>query len=148
MPGGLDDLARRMLEHGRNVTVNPNKKTRRVALAIDSLIVKAMPVDTGRAKSSVVVTVGAPALSVTEEAYFPGEEGSTSGANTQAAIDQAEDALRNRLEGEEIHININVPYIGRLNEGYSPQAQPGFIEQAIQEAVSLETGVSILSKDD
>lgn len=144
---GLGDFSKRMNQQGTNIMVNLNKKTKRVALAIDTLIVKAMPVDTGRAKSSVVVTVGAPALSVTEEAYFPGEKGSTSGANTQAAIDQAEDALRNRLEGEEIHININVPYIGRLNEGYSPQAQPGFIEQAIQEAVSLETGVSILSKD-
>ena len=60
MPGGLDDLARRMREHGRNVTVNLNKKTRRVALAIDSLIVKSMPVDTGRARSAVVVTVGEP----------------------------------------------------------------------------------------
>lgn len=145
---GLGDFSKRMNQQGTDIMVNLNKKTKRVALAIDTLIVKAMPVDTGRAKSSVVVTVGAPALSVTEEAYFPGEKGSTSGANTQAAIDQAEDALRNRLEGEEIHININVPYVGKLNEGYSPQAQPGFIEQAIQEAVSLETDVSILSKDD
>ena len=146
MPGGLDDLARRMLEHGRNVTVNLNKKTRRVALAIDSLIVKSMPVDTGRARSSVVVTVGEPSLSQTREAYFPGKQGSTSGANTQAAIDQAMTALQDRQLGEEIHININIPYIGRLNEGYSPQAKPGFIEQAIQDGVSIEAGVSILEK--
>lgn len=145
---GLGDFSKRMNQQGSDIMVNLNKKTKRVALAIDALLVKAMPVDTGRAKSSVVVTVGAPALSVTEEAYFPGEKGSTSGANTQAAIDQAESALRDRIPGEEIHININIPYIDDLNKGSSPQASPGFIEQAVQDAVSLETGVSILSKDD
>ena len=146
MPSGLDDLASRMREHGRNVTVNLNKKTRRVALAIDSLIVKSMPVDTGRARSAVVVTVGESSLSQTNEAYFPGKKGSTSGANAQAAIEQAQLALEDRQLGEEIHININIPYIGKLNEGYSPQAKPGFIEQAIQDGVSTEAGVSILEK--
>lgn len=146
--GSLGEFSKRMNQQGSDITVNLNKKTRRVALAIDTLLVKAMPVDTGRAKSSVVVTVGNASQDITEQAYYPGEKGSTSGANTQAAIGQAEAALRDRQPGEEIHINVNIPYIGRLNEGYSPQAKPGFIEQAIQDAVSLETGVSILSKDD
>ena len=146
MPGGLDDLARRMREHGHNVTVNLNNKTRRVALAIDSKIVEAMPVDVGRAKSSVVVTVGEPSSVVTQEAYFPGKKGNTEGENIRAALDQAKAAVANRQLGEEIHININLPYIGRLNEGYSPQAKPGFIEQAIQDGVSTEAGVSILEK--
>lgn len=145
---GLGDFSRRMNQQGTDIMVNLNKKTKRVALAIDTLIVKAMPVDTGRAKSSVVVTVGEPSSVVTQEAYFPGKKGSTEGENIRAALDQAKAAVANRQFGEEIHININLPYIDDLNKGHSPQASPGFIQQAIQEAVSLETGVSILSKDD
>lgn len=146
--GSLDEFSKRMSQQGNDIEVNLNKKTRRVALAIDTLLVKAMPVDTGRAKSSVVVTVGNAAQDITGQAYYPGNQGSTSGANTQAAIEQAVAALRDRELGEEIHININIPYIGRLNEGYSPQAKPQFIEQAIQDVVSTESGVSILSKND
>lgn len=146
MPGGLDDLAKRLRSHGEIISVNLNQKTRRVALTIDTLIVKAMPVDTGRARSSVVVTVGEASFSETTQAYVPGSKGSTAGANTQAAIDQAESALRNRQLGEEIHININIPYIDALNKGHSPQASPGFIQQAIEDGVSTESGVSVLEK--
>lgn len=142
---GLDDLAKKLRTHGENINVRLNKKTKRVALAIDALLVKAMPVDTGRARSSVVVTVGEASFVMTNQAYVPGKKGSTSGANTQAAIDQAENAIRARQLGEEIHININVPYIGKLNEGHSPQAKPGFIERAIIDGVSTESGASILT---
>ncbi|MBX9636149.1 MAG: hypothetical protein K2Q14_07010 [Gammaproteobacteria bacterium] len=143
---GLGDLSKRLREHGETISVNLNKKTKGVARAIDTLIVKAMPVDTGRARSAVVVTVGEPSFIQTSQAYVPGSKGSTSGANTQAAIDQAESALRDRELGEEIHININIPYIDDLNRGYSPQASPGFIQQAITDGVSTESGVSVLEK--
>lgn len=143
---GIDDLGDRLRKHGEMITVNLNKKTKRVALAIDTFLVKAMPVDTGRARSSPVVTVGESSSAVTETAYFPGKRGSTAGANAQAAIDQAESSLRSRQLGEEIHININIPYIDDLNKGKSPQAAPGFIQQAIADGVSTESGVSILEK--
>jgi len=146
MPGGLDDLAKRLRAHGEVIPVNLNKKTRRVAMAIDTLIVKAMPIDVGRAKSAVVVTVGEASFAETKEAYFPGKKGSTEGENIRAAIDQAESALKDRQLGEEIHININIPYIDALNRGHSPLASPGFIQQAIVDGVSTESGVSILEK--
>jgi len=143
---GLDDLSKRLREHGETISVNLNKKTKSVARAIDTLLVKAMPVDVGRARSAVVVTVGEPSFVETTQAYVPGTKGSTSGANTQAAIDQAESALATRQLGEEIHININIPYIDDLNRGSSPQASPGFIQQAIADGVSTESGISVLEK--
>ncbi|MBA3755375.1 MAG: hypothetical protein H0X02_03745 [Nitrosomonas sp.] len=104
-----------------------------------------MPVDTGRAKSSVVVTVGEASYIETLEAYVPGTKGSTEGENIRAALAQAELALEHREFGEEIHININLPYIDALNKGHSPQATAGFIEKAIQQGVAIEPGVSVLS---
>jgi len=143
---GLDDLSKRLREHGETIVVNLNEKTKRVARSIDTLLVKAMPVDVGRARSAVVVTVGEPSFVETTQAYVPGTKGSTSGANAQAAIDQAESALVSRELGEEIHININIPYIDDLNRGSSPQASPGFIQQAIAGGISTESGVSVLEK--
>jgi len=135
------DLSKKLREHGDTILVNQNKKTIRVALAIDALVVKVMPVDKGRAKSSVVVTVGESSTLEIRAPYFPGKKGSTAGANTQAAIAQAESALQGREFGQEIHININLPYIDDLNKGHSPQAAAGFIEQSIRDGISTETGV-------
>lgn len=144
---GFDELAKRLRENGTNFTVNLNKRTKHVARAIDSLLVKAMPVDTGRARSSVIVTVGEASYIETLEAYVPGKKGSTAGENTRAALAQAAHALEPREIGEEIHININIPYINALNKGSSPQATAGFIEEAIQQGAATEPGVSVLSRN-
>lgn len=144
MPSGLDDLARRMNLYGTTVLKNINRKTRRTALAIDTELVKAMPVDTGRARSAVVVTVGEPSLVETKEAYYPGKKGSTKGQNLRAATAQARAAIEPRNIGEEIHININIPYIDRLNEGYSKLADPGFIEDAIEAGIESQRDLPIL----
>jgi hypothetical protein len=144
MPG-FDDLANNLRQRAESIVVNLNGRKKFVARAIDSLIVKAMPVDTGRAKSSVVVTVGEPSLIETKEAYFPGKKRSTEGENIRAAISQGEAAIDTAQPGEEIHININLPYITHLNKGSSPQADPGFIEESIRQAASLDPDISILS---
>lgn len=144
---GFDELAKNMNRYGETILKNINTKTRKTALAIDTLLVKAMPVDTGRARSAVIVTVGETSYIETLEAYVPGKKGSTEGENTRAALAQAELALEHREFGEEIHININIPYIDALNKGHSPQAAAGFIEQAIQEGAATEPGVSVLSRN-
>lgn len=143
---GFGEFSKRITMLGDSINSGINNKTKRIARAADTLIVKAMPVDTGLAKSSVVVTLGAPSTAQMIEAYFPGSKGSTSGLNAQAAIDQAEGVLKDRKLGEEIHITINLPYIDDLNQGKSPQAQAGFIQQAVADAVSTESGVSIVNK--
>ncbi|SOD19379.1 hypothetical protein [Nitrosomonas ureae] len=141
---GFDELSKNLKKHGDTILVNLNRKTKRVALAIDALIVKAMPVDTGRAKSSVVVTLNNPSPYETKEAYFPGEKGSTEGQNIRAATEQAKIAIHSRELEEEIHININIPYIDDLNKGHSPLAAPGFIETAVEEGVRSQRDLPIL----
>lgn len=36
-----------------------------------------------------------------------------------------------KLNGQTVHITNNVPYIGRLNNGYSNQTPAGFVDRAI-----------------
>lgn len=114
--------------------------TRRVALKADQVVVTETPVDTGRARSNWIAQIGSGA-STPIEAYSPGEKQSTASQNTQAALDQAEGVIRGYVGGRglSIHITNNVPYIQRLNDGYSAQAPANFVETAVMLAVSEVT---------
>lgn len=144
--GTMGDFATKMGKQRDLFEDNVNRKTRRMGLTIDTLIVQAMPVDTGRAKSSVITSIGSPSFLETTQARYPGKKGSTAGANARASIDQAKTVLNSRRIGEEIHITINIPYINRLNQGYSPQAKPDFIQTAIKDAMRDSEGVTVLLK--
>lgn len=130
----LKKFAARIKAVARNVEANSTLLTRKVALAVDATVVLATPVDTGRARSNWQASLGAPASGVLP-AYQEGKEGSTSGPNAQAAIDQAASVVQEHQPGQEIHITNNLPYIARLNDGYSAQSPAGFVEAAIQVGV-------------
>jgi hypothetical protein len=119
-----------MRRHGANVEKNGNLLKRRVALAVDTTVVLATPVDTGRARSNWVARLGQPATDV-REAYAPGTSGSSGAANAQAAIDQAKGEIDKSAPEEAIHITNNLPYIGRLNDGWSAQAPAGYVPKAV-----------------
>jgi len=132
----LSDFSRRITLRGRKVAEGADALVRKVALAADQAVVMGTPVDTGRARSNWIASVGSPASAVID-AYAPGEAGSTEAANTQAAMDQAASVISGYDAGEEIHITNNLPYIQRLNDGYSAQAPANFVEQAVMEAAQV-----------
>jgi len=109
---------------GANVERNAPKLLRATALAIDSAVVTATPVDTGRARSNWQVSIGSPILSV-RESYSQGA------AAGQFAMAQARAVIEGYKSGQTIFINNNLPYIGRLNDGWSAQAPAGFIRFAV-----------------
>jgi len=133
----LNEFPRRIRARASQVGSNVTKTVRRVAITADAAVVLGTPVDTGRAKSNWIVQLNAPAEEVID-AYSPGEAGSTEGQNVQAALDQGEAVISRYQSGEgvEIHITNNLPYIQRLNDGYSDQAPANFVEEAILEAVA------------
>lgn len=112
---------------------NIDEAVRKVALAIDQTVVMATPVDTGRARSNWLVNVGSARTDVID-AYFPGGSGSTAPENINAALEQAKNAVAGYTSGSTIYISNNLPYIGRLNEGWSRQAPAGYVLQAVQAA--------------
>lgn len=132
----LNDFSRRITVRGRGIAERSDQLVRKVALAADQAVVMGTPVDTGRARSNWIAQIGV-APSQTIDAYAPGEAGSTAGANTQNAIDQAESVISGYNYGEEIHLTNNLPYIQRLNDGHSAQAPANFVEQALVEAVQV-----------
>lgn len=100
------------------------------ALTIVGDLVYHTPVDTSQALSNWDVTVGAPADDP-HGPYVAGKHGSTQRASAAAALNQAKDTLKNKKPGQSIFIANNLPYIRRLNDGYSAQVPAGFVERAV-----------------
>lgn len=132
----LEEFARRITLRGRNIEENADQLVRKVALAADQAVVSGTPVDKGRARSNWIAQINS-APSDVIDAYLPGSGGSTGEENTDAALAQAEGVISNYRYGDEIHITNNLPYIQRLNDGYSPQAGANFVEEAILEAAQI-----------
>lgn len=132
----LSEFSRRITLRGRKVAEGADALTRKVALAADQAVVMETPVDTGRARSNWIAALGA-APDTVIDAYAPGEGGNTGAENTQAAINQGEAVISGYQSGQEIHITNNLPYIQRLNDGWSAQASAQFVEQALMEAAQV-----------
>ena len=128
--GNLLDLANRLDRIGPQVEEAVNERKKDVALALVSELVWVTPVDTSKALSNWQVdTEGFLLDSI--DAHFPGEKGSTQRASALEAIAAAKRELEHARPGKALLIFNNVPYIRRLNEGYSAQAPAGFVEKAI-----------------
>lgn len=98
--------------------------TKKVALGMFSDIVHGTPVDTGRARSNWIISI----------AYSGFEEVATTGSSKAAADAQVSGGagVLNGYNGKYvIYITNGLPYIERLNEGWSQQAPAGFVDRAI-----------------
>jgi hypothetical protein len=126
----LKRFAIRLRHLGNNVERNAGKLVRKVALSVDSTVVTATPVDTGRARSNWQVEIGKPA-SGTLESFVPGSEGSTVGENTRIALAIGAAQIATHKAGQTIYLTNNLPYIGALNNGHSAQAPAGFVQTAV-----------------
>lgn len=131
----LQQLHRRMVIHGAAVEGNANRLVRGIVLVIDQALVLSTPVDKGVARSNWLASVGS-SRSDQIPAYAPGSKlGLAERANAEGAIRQAQGAMAARLPGQDCFITNNVPYIETLNNGYSAQAPPSFVQLAIQRGV-------------
>jgi len=140
----LGQFGDNMIRRGVRVEANLNRRVRRIALAILSEVVVQTPVDTGRARSNWVVSLGHMAEEPPFPPYAPGEDGSTASANSTAAIQLGMAAMSDREPEQDIFITNNLPYIGRLNEGYSPQAPANYIQNAIQFGIAAGSNIKVI----
>lgn len=91
------------------------KTVRAVALVVDAELVATTPVDTGRAKSNWLPTLNTPDTRKVE----PGEKPDIAPVLSSYKIDDT------------VLITNNLPYIRRLNDGWSQQFPAGFVERAV-----------------
>ncbi len=109
-----------------NIDANLNTIVRTVALQGLQRLVEKTPVDTGRARSNWFVDIGDPQDQGVAE---PDKSGGSAVARGGAVI--AGYANANGLP--EINIHNTLPYIGRLENGYSSQAPGGMLALTVAE---------------
>lgn len=140
----LGGISRRLEVLADDVERGADKVVRTTALVIDQALVTSMPVDTGTARSNVIVTTGRRSREV-RQPYAPGKRlGRGEGANAAAAMQQGSQAIASRPRGASIHIVDNVHYVADLDRGSSPQAPAGFIDQAILIGIRAGRAVGVL----
>lgn len=127
MAGVRGSFSRRVRAYAGDVPVVGNEIKKAIAKEFLTNVVPATPVDTGQARSNWNVSLGSPSF-VTRP---------TEGRSGDAALQRGVRAIGRAQAGQGIHIANGLPYIQRLNEGWSAQAPSGFIERAFAAARAL-----------
>lgn len=107
---------------GGRIPKNTGKVVRRAAVAGSNALIIGTPVDTGRARGNYVITIGAPRFQVIDNLD---PSGSSSLQNAISTIN------RWKVGKGPIFITNSLPYIVRLDEGYSQQAPSGMSKAAV-----------------
>ncbi len=146
-----------MVKRGTDFKKNAAELTRRIATVIGETVAKETPVDTGTARSNWIMTRGAPA-SYSIPAYVPyrkthqvqyavhkatgphpggglGDKEEVANLEAVKAQHTAALAAYNPDTDKTVYLANNVIYIGRLNDGYSPQTAAGFVERAVKRGI-------------
>jgi len=124
----MNELARRFAIIAKAVEVNSLKTVQRAAISADQVLVIKTPVDTGRARSNWIVSIGQPSGTSKPTPVDPG-----TGANE--ALEQGRGEIGGyKLGRGGIFITNNVVYIVRLDNGYSAKAPAGMTAAALSAA--------------
>lgn len=130
MARGLLDLSKDMNSLAAKVPKTVADVGNRVVLTVVSDLAFKTPVDTSQALSNWIVSVGSPSTAQIKP-HYRGDLGSTQISSAQETIAAAKAVLKNRKAGQKVYITNRLPYIKRLNEGYSRQQPAGFVERSI-----------------
>lgn len=135
----LEKLSKRVYEGAENL----DKET---ALAVINRLAEATPVDTGQARSNWQLGLGAmpsgtrkPFSPIPSRWKPPYPTGGNRGErrNLLGVSSAAQGVLRGYKYGQAIYIANNLPYIERLDGGYSPQSSAGWIRAGFRAGVAL-----------
>lgn len=130
MAKSLLDLANSLERKAKAIDNAASQTAVDTALAIVGDLAYKTPVDTSQALSNWQVTLDTPATGNISP-HYPGLQGSTQRASAAETLNLAKAVLKTKKPGQAIYITNNLPYIKRLNDGYSAQAPAGFVERAV-----------------
>lgn len=120
------EFSRRMAIRAQQVATGTERTIRQAAIAADTAIVTATPVDTGRAKGNWLASVGQTPVVETTEDTDPGG---------QMTLNQNQRTIEGwRLGQGAIFIANGLPYIQELENGSSQQAPNGMTQSGLDAA--------------
>lgn len=141
----LKKFAQLMEGRATLLVTNANELKKDVAETFVTAVAQTTPVDVGTAISNWQIGLGDAPTSVLS-AQDPGVKGSTWGANVRGTLADATMRIDTALPGEAIHVTNNLDYIVDLEDGTSPQAPRGMVDQAKEQARKKLKGVSLLGR--
>jgi hypothetical protein len=119
---------------------NIDKAVRTCALAVDAVVVVRTPVKTGRARANWQPSIGGPPAGL-----VTWDDKADNGRGAAYAIKEGQRVIATYKQGAgSIYISNNLPYIQRLNEGWSKQAPAGFVEAAVATGIQAVRDAKIL----
>jgi hypothetical protein len=128
----LLDLADDMDKMSVLIGLRSRDMTKFVALRVITYLIEQTPVDVSTALSNWAVAVSGSSYGASPiPAYVPGIAGSSAEASAQQAVEAAKAALKAAQPKKALAIINAVPYLKRLNEGWSSQHPGGFVEASI-----------------
>lgn len=130
MSRNLLSLAKSLEKRATKIGEVGHEKKVEAASEMLKMLVEITPVDESTALSNWQVGVGRPVNSEVPP-YVKGSKGSTAGASRSAAIAEGLERIKNSQPGQPIYLSNLVPYIRRLNQGWSKQAPAGFVDRAL-----------------
>lgn len=128
--GTLKGLAARMSAEADRLEEYASDAAVFLARNIAHNLIDETPVDTSRALSNWLISLGGPSNMGTID-FVKGEHGSTQGASAAIAKRRVDEALATKLPGQSIFISNVVRYIVALNRGHSGQAPAMYVENAV-----------------
>lgn len=129
----LHNFSKRMSKIGKKVQRRSLELQRKTAFAVYRGVVVNTPVDTGRARTNWQMGSGTPATGTVDAVL-----------GVAASFTRAQSTAQTHKQGS-IFITNNLPYIGRLNDGWSKQAPANFVEQAAYSAWRTVRNYSLIS---
>lgn len=138
----LDGLSKLMPKVAEAIEKDATRLVTEIAIAVVADVAQNTPVDVGTARSNWIVALGSPLYNI--RAAFsphpsrwrppyadPGSDRSET-QNQAGAVWSTVGAVKGRRTDQPIYITNILPYIGRLNSGWSKQSPAGFVERGVQ----------------
>lgn len=138
----MQKLSKAFLDKKKEIQKRANLGKIRLAQAVSWNLIMTTPVDTSKALSNWIASIQNPKYKV-RKAYFVGMDGSTHSQSSSMAYSMANAVIQRAKIGQIIYITNSVNYIDLLNQGYSRQAPPNFIEQAVEKSVLQLKGMKL-----
>lgn len=139
----LQQLATRLRIRALQVEDGVDKVVRTAAFKVDQSVVVSTPVDTGRARSNWIASIGSPAGGSRGPFSAGSKLGKGESNNAQAAINAAKGVIDSRRFRQSIFITNNLDYIGKLNNGSSKQAPKNFVRNAVKSGAQAVRSIKI-----
>jgi hypothetical protein len=126
----LNDLANDFVSMANSLDKFASEIAVKATIEIIRDLVNITPVDTSQAISNWQISLNNKTSEIIKP-YVPGYRGSTKRASADEVIAKAISILKTKTPGQSIWIQNNLPYIRRLNDGYSRQAPAGYVERSL-----------------